>query len=1075
MWRSVFLVFIILNVGAPLVASRFVIDESIELIPNQLRYELSHQHIVVNSEEVFSDSLRLMPGSDYTLDYRTGILELAILPPGSQLKISYFIIPPEFTQSIQLYQRSLLTDSLKVVSPRVRNNWFDQSTNLNISGSKTFALSFSESGEADLLQSLYVNLSGELAKDVQISAQLSDSQSKLSPEGDSKELSSLDQVFIRIYGKKWELGMGDLELSYENSRFLNYQTKIEGLQGSYNGNHNFQAAFSAGTGKRAFMQIPIVDGKQGPYFLIANDAQRSFIIVAGSEEIYLDGTLQERGQDYYIDYAEGSVMFRRLVSSSNIVNAWFQYSDENYQQSTYFNSSTIRISDQLSISHHLIHQTDNKNHPLLYSFTEADLDSLATAGDGQALSDGVIETEAGNYIQVIDPEGLIYYEYAPGDSSAIYNVIFSYMGPGKGDYEEFSSGIFRWVGPGNGSWLPVKKIIAPAARSNIEFGLHWENGIWQSGADMMYAYNDQNTLSSLDDNDNSAGIAAFWLAHQNQESPLHGKLEAQYRFADTYRFGTDGAPEHDFSALPAADSLAMGNIDLNLSYETAWWKPELLLRYRELKQRYIQKALRFSSESKAYSILPQIRLKSTISDQSGKQNSLLMYHDAELGWAYSIFGLKLAGIYSLLDDEAPQTPSTRYLKWQPSFSIQSPGQQTLLIFTRDQNSIKQESWQEVNSSDTYALKHHSNFENHSFDLDFSHRELINPNSDTAPVSSYELLNLRSSHNIMEGAINFYNNYELNQSEFFPRIRDLIYVGPGLGIYDSTGVAIEDGEYIYEYVSSPDGRLSTEITAALSMYLKPGLHFQAPLWKKIQSDIFVTATEQAEQMNDWRSYLFLPDYTYSEQSIYGRQAYLQNFWLDLYQSRIISNVSVDISRSIDNRYQAQTRSFDNKQAAQIDFRDFFSLNTRLSFENSFSRESRYASEIYGQSLSSNFEKIISPQHTVLLELKAFREEGKSQIAEESYSLQGLALSPQVRSVLMQKYRVSARFNLGYNFREGSSYLLFLPQKREGFVSDGTLSAIYRMNSFSTFSLEYRYSKFPEAKSTHNLKLEFKAEL
>ncbi|MCB5271711.1 MAG: hypothetical protein LHW56_07680 [Candidatus Cloacimonetes bacterium] len=1076
MWQRYWLLFIVIIWGAALSASDFVIDETIILQANQFQYKLSRQNLIVSSEKIFSDSLELVSGLDYELDCRSGILLLKTMPQSPMLSVSYLIIPDQYTKRIQLYEKVDMSDSTLVTRPRLKSQWFTDSSKLEISGSKTFALSFSESGETDLLQSLYVNLDGELSKDVFITAQLSDSQSKLSPEGDSKELSSLDQVFIRVYGKRWELGMGDLELEYEKSRFLRYQTKIEGISALYDGKHRFQAAFSAGGGKSAMMQIQIVDGKQGPYYLVANDSQRSFIIVAGTENIYLDGDLLGRGTDYYVDYAEGSVMFRRLVSSSNTVNAWFQYSDENYRQSNYFSSSKVQISEQLSIHHHLVHQNDSRDDPLLYSFSEADLDSLAVAGDSPALSDGVIQTGSGDYIQLIDPQGLIYYEYAPGDSSAVYSLVFSYMGPGNGDYEEFSRGRYRWVGQGNGSWLPVKKLIAPANRSNIELGLLWQGEAWQSGFDSMYSHNDRNTLSAVDDQDNSSAIFSYRLAHEATDNPFVVKLDAEYRFADLYRFGTDYVVEHDFAALPKADSLAMSNIDLSFGYIHEFWKPRLLLRYRDLDQNYRQKALRLSSESGSYRvIIPALKMSSTISDQSGEIASLLMYHDAELAWAYHIFGLKLAGLYSSLEDDDPAALSTRYLKWQPSFSIQSKRQATTLLFKRDQSSVKQPDWREVNSSDTYSLKHNSNFVQHRFDLDFSHRELRNPVSESNPKSSYDLFTLRSGHDLLNGALSLYNNYELNQTEFFPRIRDLVWVGTSSGVFDSTGVLVEGGEYIYEYITSPKGRLSTEISAMASLYLKPGLYLKDPLWKKIHSDLSVTATEQSDSMDDWRTYLFLPNYSYGETSIYSRQGYLQNVWLDLYKSRVISSFSLDLNRSLDNRYQSSEQSYENRQVAQIDLRGYLSMNTRISLENSLNRESRYASEISEQRIASNFEKLLSPQSTAVLELSLAQEEGSMQGGDDRYSLQSLRIAPQLRSVFMQKYRVSARLSLGYNFRDGSAYLLFLPQKRAGFVSDATLSTIYRLNAFSSFSLEYRFSKYPEAKSSHNLKLEFKAEL
>jgi len=36
-------------------------------------------------------------------------------------------------------------------------------------------------------------------------------------------------------------------------------------------------------------------------------------------------------------------------------------------------------------------------------------------------------------------------------------------------------------------------------------------------------------------------------------------------------------------------------------------------------------------------------------------------------------------------------------------------------------------------------------------------------------------------------------------------------------------------------------------------------------------------------------------------------------------------------------------------------------------------------------------------------------------------------------------------------------------------------MYRINSFSSLSLEYRFADYPKEKSRHELKLEFKAEL
>ncbi len=141
-----------------------------------------------------------------------------------------------------------------------------------------------------------------------------------------------------------------------------------------------------------------------------------------------------------------------------------------------------------------------------------------------------------------------------------------------------------------------------------------------------------------------------------------------------------------------------------------------------------------------------------------------------------------------------------------------------------------------------------------------------------------------------------------------------------------------------------------------------------------------------------------------------------------------------------------------------------------------KESRYDSLTRLWHVKSSTEKNFSASNTANLELAYISDTGEKQSdAAQNYRIHSLSLAPAWRSIFKQKYRVSGRFSLGYNFREGSSFLAFLPQKREGFVSDAQLLGIYRINSYSSFSLEYRFSKYPEDKSSHNLKLEFKAEL
>ena len=1075
--RLFFCVCIILLLSPGLFATDFVIEEILQLEPSKFVYQLGHQNIVSYSETVKGDEKVYLRTLDYSVDYYAGTISLQKSVSENQLRVSYLVIPPELSKTHSSYKRLAIADSLIALPHRPPQQWLSNSSNLNINGSKTFSLSFSESGETDLLQSLYVNLSGELARDVSISAQLSDSQSKLSPEGDSKELSSLDQVFVRISGKKWELGMGDLELSYENSRYLNYFSKLEGVSASYKGNSEIAAAYSAASGKSASISVEILDGKQGPYYLTPNSTQRSFIIIAGTEQIYVDGSLWERGTDYYIDYSEGSLMFRRLIGSLNTVNAIFQYSDENYKQSTYYSRSRIPLGEYFELKHHLVHQSDSRDHPLLFSFSPEDLDSLALSGDNPAYSPGIMITEpgSGNYILLTDADGNPYYEYAPADSAAMYNLFFSYVGPGKGDYEQFSIGTYRYVGIGEGAWQPLKTLLAPASRSNMELSLAFNGQGLHSGIDAMYSLQDENTLSKLDDDDNSAGIVSAWLEYKQEGSPISARLDAVHRFANTYRFGSDGAPEHDLAALPKADSLAMTNLDFLLNYHSSTIRPEILIRYREIENLYKQKAIRFSMTNPASGFVPSVAMRNTISRQEGKLSSFLMYHDATLAWQYRLMRIFVGGLYSSLEEEDNAIKGNRLISLKPGIEFRAQNSLTTIQFAEDVTSLKEDTWRTLNTQQTYTFKHNSTFSKHSIDLDFSNRIQKVPHSDTQAKSNYHLFNYRSSHNVLKGGLSMFANYQLNQTEFYPRIRELVWVGSSEGIYDSTGVVIDDGEYIYEYITSAEGSLSTEISGTASLYLKPGMFLDRDFFNRLHADVSLSANEQTDQTSSWQSFLFLPDYSFGSSSIFARRNLLNNIWLDIYKDRIICNLSFEHMRSLDQRYQVQEKSSESIQRFFTDFKGFASLNTRIGLSRESQSESRYFSstELWKASVFS--EKILNAQSTLQAEMGFSSEAGKQQQGDNDYRLQSVYFSPALRSVLMQKYRINIRGSLAFNSRNGSDYLLFLPQKRAGVLGDLSLSGIYRINNFSSISAEYRFAFYPQEKSRHNLKLEFKAEL
>lgn len=1084
-----FLFLFALSAGLP--AQGFFSRETIELSPSTLEYKLQYERIVAGSEIVVAGVDTLLTEL-YRMDYRQGKLVFFSLPETEIVYIEYLRIPVGIGQEYRLYKVISQRDSLRDEISSRRRLFDDPDSNLDISGSKTFALTFSDENAFDLKQSLYVNLQGRLGNNVNILAQLSDSQTKLSPEGDSRELSSLDQVFVKIFGRNYEFAMGDLDWQSAATRFFDYKTSFEGINAAYLGNIKTQLGYSAASGKNAAMRIEIIDGKQGPYYLNSAGYQSSYIVVAGSERIFLDGALLERGTDYTIDYSEGSVMFRRLVLSTNNVMAYYQYSDENFKQNMVFNSFELPLGNRWLLKQNFMYQADSSSQPLLYSYTESDLDSLAIAGDNNAWGSGVFAVDPGTgaYRLLYTSDGLAYYEYAPDDSLASYNLIFSYVGYGNGDYEQFSSGKFQYKGSGQGSWMPQKRLLAPVMNNHLNAALAYRGDSISLSAEASYTRRDRNTLSALDDTDNNGIVLYVQGAWKPESDKLQPQVAIDYerRTANTHleTQSLSLADEIDLAAIVVADSLEQEQFNLSTALlSQAGWNPKLAIRYRNVKDRFTQRALRISSYNPAKDWFPEINYRSTVSEQlyseTAEYTGLYQYHSLISAWQWNIVRLRLDLLYNWLAFDQlsgmPPAIGNSYLKINPALSLTySKNASTSLSYLADETYIQANDWQKTSTTGTINLRQVLSSLQHNLDLDYSHRDITRLISTEQGNTSFDLIRFRSNHNVLNNAVSLSSNYQLNQTEFFPRIRELEYVGLGLGYYDSTGVFLSGGDYDYTYITSDQGKISSELTAQLNLFLKPGMYLKDNLSRRIQSDTSINLIEITERRNEALSYIFYPGYVFDPVfTIYGKQSLVNNIWLDLWQNRLLLNLTLDLDRSLDQRYQELSRSYNRIMAGELSIRQLRSGNYKLSYRNEYEDDSRYQSLISINSLDLLWQRVLTPQSSIETSISYSLEDGKNAQTNESYMVNTYSLRPSIRTILNRQYRISGQIGLQYNDRSGSDYLSFLPEKRDGFSLTWTLSAIYRLNSFSSFTLQYSGNQYPLQDSKHQLSLEFKAEL
>ena len=464
------------------------------------------ENVIYNSVEITSDSLSLNSGEDYQINYEKKYVKFK--KNFKNITIKYQIIPEEFQKKFQNFTQITISDTL-LKKIKKKRKIYSSSANLNISGYKTISFSLSNKSDIDFDQTLFLKVNGQLYQNMYIESQLSDNQTPISPEGTSKELSNLDKIFIRIYGKQYELKFGDLEMVFDNTNFIKYHPIVEGVKAKWFHNNYYKIALALSKGKKGRTNFYGVESKQGPYYLSKQNLN-GIKIVPGSEEIYLDGEKMQRGEDYTIDYSEGSILFtdKHFISSSSYITAYFLYSDENYKQNLYLANTKFEIGKYLEIYNRFIWEKDDKNNPLGQIFSNADIDSLKKAGDHIAWGNGVTITDNGKYKLSEDGN---YYIYAPDDTTAIYNIRFTYVGTGNGDYIiSDDKQYFIYAGPNQGDYTPKVKLIPPQNNLNYDLKLNLDTNYFNVITEAILTNHDKNSFSKIDDNDNFS--KAFYLS-----------------------------------------------------------------------------------------------------------------------------------------------------------------------------------------------------------------------------------------------------------------------------------------------------------------------------------------------------------------------------------------------------------------------------------------------------------------------------------------------------------------------------------------------------------------------------------
>lgn len=527
---------------------------------------------MIDSGFVLSGSL-LVPGYTSNKDYvqlDNRLIWLTTERPDSALvtykKLQFAISYKHKDQSI-IYQ-SYEQDPFKY-EPNNTTNLIDYGT-LNTSGNVSRGIGFGNAQDVVVNSNLNLRINGKIADEVDVLAVISDENNPIQPEGNTQQIQDFDQVYITLKKDNSTLTLGDfLMVRPSESYFINYYKKSRGVQlqnitqkGSWNIKTEAEAALSRGRFNRN--RIDGIEGNSGPYRLSGENGELFIVIIAGTENVYLDGKALTRGEnnDYVVNYNSGEITFtpRILITRYSRIVVEFQYSDRNYGRTVaHFGSSATK--NGFTIYANAFNEMDLKSQPFQIDLTVYDSvqnktarQLLAEAGDSVATISKVRPQLAFNNDRIMYTKSQVgnvdVYTYAadPNANEIFYEVFFSNVGSLRGNYKQSQTAangkVFEFVGVNMGDYDPIEILIAPQSLKAINVGIKFATKDKVSGIEYTRSTKDKNTLSPLDDNDNAGfGLRMYRTTSKKLKDSVwswntdvnYEMVSGAYQYVERYR------------------------------------------------------------------------------------------------------------------------------------------------------------------------------------------------------------------------------------------------------------------------------------------------------------------------------------------------------------------------------------------------------------------------------------------------------------------------------------------------------------------------------------------------------------